>query len=56
LYHLRQGGITQTFHDEIATELEKKQQKLIKRPFAETEKFAVFIAIKIGRSSFHRQA
>jgi hypothetical protein len=28
-------GITQTFHDESATELEKKQQKLIKRPLSE---------------------
>ncbi len=35
MYHLRQGGITQTSHDEIATELEKIQQKLIKRPLSE---------------------
>ena len=35
MYHLSQGGMTQTFYDEIATELEKKQQKLIKRPLSE---------------------
>jgi hypothetical protein len=43
LYHLRQGGITQTFHDEIATELEKKQQKLIKRPISGSNCYRMLI-------------
>ena len=30
-WYQSQGGITQTFHDEIATELEKKQQELNNR-------------------------